>query len=261
MTSVGDFVFDDCTSLHSITIPDSVTSIGNGAFWQCESLTSITIPDGVTSIGDEAFFLCVSLTDVTIPNSVTSIGNGAFYVCKSLTSITIPDSVTSIGDLAFGGCTNLTSVTIPYSVNSIGEQVFYRCRCLTSIKIAASNEKCLIINNCDKVERDIVAVKEILRTGKMDTEVKMPLCMKFQLAVEMIDLHDNAEAKAYVKKMLTKGMKVLIDGGNLELIQVLLGKTNFVTKKNVDKYIQYAIDQKQQEIYLDLIRYKNAIMA
>lgn len=54
---------------------------------------------------------------------------------------------------------------------------------------------------------------------------------------------------------------MLIDNGNLQLIQVLLGKTDFVTKKNVDKYIQYAIDQKKQEIYLDLIRYKNAIMA
>lgn len=83
--------------------------------------------------------------------------------------------------------------------------------------------------------------------------------MKFQMAVEMIDLHDNAEAKAYVKKVLTKGVKMLIDSGNLRLIQVLLEKTDFVTKKNMDKYIQYAIDQKQQEIYLDLIRYKNEI--
>lgn len=85
--------------------------------------------------------------------------------------------------------------------------------------------------------------------------------LKFQLAVKLIDWYDNAEAKAYVKKMLTKGMKMLIDSGNLQLIQVLLGKMDFVTKKNVDKYIQYAIDRKQQEIYLDLIRYKNAIMA
>ena len=45
----------DCTSLTSVTIPNSVTSIGRCAFYGCTSLTSITIPDSVTSIGDEAF--------------------------------------------------------------------------------------------------------------------------------------------------------------------------------------------------------------
>ena len=144
---------------------------------------------------------------------------------------------------------------------SIGERAFEDCTSLTSIKIAASNEKYLIINNYDKVERDIVAATEVFRTRKLDSEVKIPLDLKIQLAVKLIDWYDNAEAKAYVKKMLTKGVKMLIDNGNLQLIQVLLGKTDFVTKKNVDKYIQYAIDKKQQEIYLDLIRYKNAIMA
>lgn len=177
------------------------------------------------------------------------------------TSVKIPDSLNSIGNWAFACCKSLTSIMIPKRVINIVEAAFWGCESLTNIKIAISDEKFLIVGYYIEVEKDIVAVKEMLRTGKMDTEVKMPLCMKFQMAVEMIDLHDNAEAKAYVKKMLTKGVKMLIDNGNLQLIQVLLGKTDFVTKKNVDKYIQCAIDQKQQEIYLDLIRYKNAIMA
>ena len=31
-----------CTSLTSVTIPDSVTSIGNSAFFECQGLRSIT---------------------------------------------------------------------------------------------------------------------------------------------------------------------------------------------------------------------------
>ena len=221
----------------------------------------VVIPDSVISIGYRAFYECENLTSITIPDSVTSIGDCAFSDCTSLTSITIPDSVTSVGDCAFSDCTSLTSITIPDSVISIGERAFEDCTSLTSIKIAASNEKYLIINNYDKVERDIVAATEVFRTRKLDSEVKIPLDLKIQLAVKLIDWYDNAEAKAYVKKMLTRGMKALIDSGNLELIQVLLEKTDFVTKRNVDKYIQYAIDTKQQEIYLTLIHYKDEIGA
>lgn len=108
VAAIGDWAFRDCTSLTSITIPDSVTSIGDGAFGGCSSLTSVVIPGSVTSIGDSAFFGCKSLTSVVIPNSVTSISYGAFYHCTSLTSVTIPDGVTSIGDYAFLDCSSLT---------------------------------------------------------------------------------------------------------------------------------------------------------
>ena len=146
-----------CTNIISNTYEDGigiirfdwdVTSIGNYAFRDCTSLTSITIPDSVASIGESAFRGCTSLTSVTIPDSVTSIGWGAFYGCTSLTSITIPDSVTSIGNYAFRDCTSLTSVTIPNSVTSTGDAAFYGCTSLTAFygKFASADNLCLIVN-------------------------------------------------------------------------------------------------------------------
>ena len=135
VTSIGEGAFIGCSSLTSITIPNSVTSIGGWAFQSCSSLTSVTIPNSVTSIGEYAFSDCSSLTSVTIPNSVTSIGECAFYGCTSLTSITIPNSVTSIGMYAFSDCSSLTSVDIPNSVTSIGGGAFRGCSSLLSVTI------------------------------------------------------------------------------------------------------------------------------
>ena len=108
VASIGDYAFEYCRSLTSITIPNSVTSIGDSAFEDCKSLTSITIPNSVTSIGYSAFDGCENLINITIPNSVTSIGDHAFEDCRSLTNITIPNNVTSIGYRAFYGCMSLT---------------------------------------------------------------------------------------------------------------------------------------------------------
>ena len=135
---IGDYAFHDCSSLTSVTIPNSVTIIGSSAFYGCSSLTSVTIPNSVTSIEICTFSSCTSLTHVTIPNSVTSIGVLAFEYCKSLTSVTIPNSVTSIGVLAFKGCTSLKSVTIPNSVTSIEYYAFEDCSSLTRVTIPNS---------------------------------------------------------------------------------------------------------------------------
>ena len=132
LTSIDHYAFQNCTSLTSVTIPQSVNSIGKSAFQYCSQLTSVTIPNSVTSIDNSAFSQC-GLTSIVIPNSVVDIVDYTFSGCQNLTSVTIPNSVTSIGNWAFSPC-GLTSVTIPSSVTSIGTMAFYFCN-LTSVTV------------------------------------------------------------------------------------------------------------------------------
>lgn len=161
VTAIGNYSFPQCSSLHSVVIPNSVTSIGETAFYSCENLTSVFIPDSVTFIGVGAFWLCSNLSGVILPDSVTFIGSDAFRGCKQLTdsvvpsgvtsieagtyawcenlsSITIPVGVTSIGYSAFAACDSLTAVTLPDGLTSLGDSVFWDCNALSSINIPDS---------------------------------------------------------------------------------------------------------------------------
>ena len=131
----------------------SVTYIGGFAFNQCVSLTSVTIPESVISIGDYAFYACWDLTSITIPEGVTSIGDYAFSGCSSLTSITIPESVTSIGDYAFSGCSSLYTI-INYSnlylikgSSDHGEVAYYAKKVLNVKELITLNDFQFIKSN------------------------------------------------------------------------------------------------------------------
>lgn len=138
VTSIGNFVFYNCTDLIDITISDSVTSIGASAFNKCINLKNVTIPDSVTRIGGNAFNGCDGLENVIIGNGVTSLNGFYFSGNKNLKKIIIGNSVSSIGSSAFSGCTGLDSITIPDSVTSIGDNAFNKCVNLTSITIGNS---------------------------------------------------------------------------------------------------------------------------
>lgn len=51
-------MFQDCTSLEKITVPDGATIIEDCAFLNCEKLERITIPATVITISDGAFNYC-----------------------------------------------------------------------------------------------------------------------------------------------------------------------------------------------------------
>ena len=113
MTSIGDYAFNNCSGLTSVTIPDNVLTIGTYTFYHCSGLTEVVIPDKVTSIGQSAFFYCTGLTSVTIGSAVTSIGLSGFRNCTSLTTVTVKAEECALGNSAFAYCDNLAAIYVP----------------------------------------------------------------------------------------------------------------------------------------------------
>ncbi len=152
---LGNSVFDGCTNLQQVLLPEGLDSIGENAFGNCQSLSSISLPNTLQYLGERAFTSCSSLTSLTIPPSVTYIGNCAIQNCTSLTDVyfnadscltmsAVPgwkresafqnsnpslqihlgNNVKHLPDYAFYGCNNVSEIIIPASVTRIGSGAF-----------------------------------------------------------------------------------------------------------------------------------------
>ncbi len=174
--SIGNYAFDQCTSLTSITIPNSVKTIGYDAFSSCSLLKEVNYlgtieewcnitfaddssnplwyaknlytngkkPSGniilkdIKSIPSYTFYNQYNITSIELPNTIKSIRAEEFSGCTALKSISIPDSVTWVGESAFYNCHSLEAINIPDSVTSMGNSVFYNCYSLQNAYIYGS---------------------------------------------------------------------------------------------------------------------------
>lgn len=154
--SIVNGAFSSCSSLKSISIPETVVKVGPDAFTGCNSLpvtdgcryadriliqvvnrnlTSYSIKSGTKVIIDNAFQNCTAMTSLSLPDGLVSIGQRAFAGCSALTSVLIPNTVSFVGIEAFRDCRKLTEANIPTISASVPEGMFYGCSALKSVKM------------------------------------------------------------------------------------------------------------------------------
>ena len=162
VSELGEGCFDGCSSLETVSIPDTVTAIRDYAFQGCSMLDTVEIPASVVEIGDFVFEGCTSLaeivtdadnreylsedgilftkeqdtllrfpaaakiTDYTLPDSCVTVAPWAFTQCRYLERVELPE-VIAMGADAFMGCTALESVVLSDSITELIGATFANC--------------------------------------------------------------------------------------------------------------------------------------
>ncbi len=153
-TSIGNYAFNGCTALASVTFPETLLSIGGRAFLNCTALTAVTIPASVTSVGEWAFRGCTSLTAFTMAPLArdasphyTSLGAYVLADCTALTDVSFTENLTVLGDYALTRCEQLREVTLPASVSGVGNCAFLSCPALASVSVSEQNQTYCTMNS------------------------------------------------------------------------------------------------------------------
>ena len=162
LTTLGEYAFDECSSITSLTIPDSVQNVGDKAFYELGNLKYLTISGELDTTGWlsqdwngnrcelekltlTGQYVCKGIKNthdwgdgwrsipgrnakkVILSEGITEISDGAFSNCSKIEQVVFPSSLKAIGKRAFSNCSSLTDINLPSSIETLGEGCFYSC--------------------------------------------------------------------------------------------------------------------------------------
>lgn len=116
VVEIPTYGFKNCTSMTSVTVPNSVTTYGAQCFENC-GISSVTLGSGATTLASKMFLSCRNLTSIVIPDEVTTLNGEIFYDCRSLVTIQIGTSTNCAMSAMNGGLKN-AGCPIPQTTNS-----------------------------------------------------------------------------------------------------------------------------------------------
>lgn len=100
---IADRVFEDCASLKTIEIPNTITRIGYMSFFGCKTLEDLTIPGSVKEIDNYAFSNCSNLKTLTFLDGADGVASNAFESCPSIEKINLPETHVNLTAAHFKG--------------------------------------------------------------------------------------------------------------------------------------------------------------
>ena len=112
LTRLCDGAFANCTKLTSVTFSSGLKYIGaetitaldstsneGGVFEGCTALATVDLPDTLFAINGRTFAGCTSIESIVIPNSVSFVGDGAFAGWTSTQTVNSTQSLYTITGL------------------------------------------------------------------------------------------------------------------------------------------------------------------
>ena len=164
LTDIFGYAFKDCAGLTTVELTN-VRKLSTGVFQNCTALESIRLPDSIAELSDHIFDGCASLTEIYMPDNPIAVSftvfngtayyddpsnweNGVLYAdgyliaankdFASLTEYTVKEGTVVIADNAFslvGNSPKLKKMTLPTGLYRIGQYAFSKLFSLTEINI------------------------------------------------------------------------------------------------------------------------------
>ena len=126
---ISDSLFENNTTIESITLAEGIEVIGKNAFKNAEALKELKV-DGVYKENSKG--------EIFFPDSLITIEDGAFDGCKTLRRIHF-NNVTYIGVKAFANCVNLRVVEFADAEAYPQNEAFLNCNKIIFFKTPTNN--------------------------------------------------------------------------------------------------------------------------